>query len=92
VHPFALHADILGGLRPSPVFIDNNGVSITSAGSAAGGEGIIYQMDNGSGNVPDDVTPTRYRKPTTWIITPRVGHCVFGRWEVVVGSIDVCRA
>jgi hypothetical protein len=72
-------ADILGGLRPSPVFIDSSGQSIMSGGSVSPGEGTIYVIDRGSGGVPHKSAIPWYNKTTTWIVTPKVPACAPAR-------------
>ena len=72
-------ADILGGMNPSDVFIDEQGRSIMTSPDHNNGLGEIYDIDNGEGTFASDlagytgpaITPY-YTKTTTWIISPRV--------------------
>ncbi len=65
-----MFADVLGGLRPSPVFIDEFGQSVLNAHNASSGVGTIYVIDNGAGGVQSSLN--HYNKTTTWIVTPKV--------------------
>lgn len=58
-------------MRPSPVFIDAYGKSITET-YPHGGLGVIFDVDNGGGLDGSGGLAPYYNKVTSWIITPRV--------------------